>query len=74
VKTKTVLAWRNKLSGETGYVKTVSKKNGYFINTFDAAEAKSYRSNNEIMKDLELLKQFGEFDRNMFESLKVAVQ
>jgi hypothetical protein len=74
MKTKTVLTWKNRLSGETGYVKTVSKKNGYFINTFNAVEAKSYRSNNDVMKDLEFLREIGEFDRNIFSSMHIAVQ
>ena len=28
-----LLKWRNKFSGEEGFVKSVSKANGYFINT-----------------------------------------
>jgi hypothetical protein len=66
MKTKTVLKWRNKFSGEEGFVCTVSQSKGYFTNTFEAVKAKSYRSMKEVQKDLDLLLSFGEFDNNYF--------
>lgn len=63
---KTVLKWVNKFSGETGYVKTVSVAKGYFINTPNAAEAKSYKSETAINKDLAILEGFGEMVNNNF--------
>lgn len=36
-----VLKWTNKYSGETGYVRTVSKKKGYFTNEPDVLKAKN---------------------------------
>jgi hypothetical protein len=34
--------WTNKYSKEQGYVKALNKKEGYFENTFDKAEAKDF--------------------------------
>ena len=68
---KTVLKWRNKLSGEEGYVKTVSVAKGYFINTFEASEAKSYRSEKAVEADLEKLRSFGEMEANDFFTVTV---
>lgn len=62
----TVLQWRNKFSGETGYVGSVSVKKGYFTAAFSATEAKRYRSQSEINKDLEILARFGELEQNDF--------
>lgn len=62
----TVLQWRNKFSGETGYVGSVSVKKGYFTAVYSATEAKRYRSQSEISRDLEILRGFGEFERNEF--------
>lgn len=39
---KVKIRWTNKYSGEQGYVKCIKKSAGYFENTFDKAEAKSY--------------------------------
>lgn len=36
------IQWKNKWSGETGYVKVVHNKEQYFENTFDADEAKNF--------------------------------
>lgn len=60
------LKWRNKFSGEEGYVASVSKAKGYFINTFDKAEAKKYASEASAQKDLATLEAFGEFVNNEF--------
>lgn len=60
------LKWRNKFSGEEGYVASVSKAKGYFINTFDKAEAKKYASEAAAQKDLATLEALGEFVNNEF--------
>lgn len=70
--TKVVLQWRNRLSGEIGYVKTVSRVNRQFINTFETGEAKSYRSQKEIDKDMEFLYEIGECIANDFTWVEVA--
>lgn len=63
---KVNLKWRNKFSGEEGYVASVSKAKGYFINTFDKAEAKKYASEAAAQKDLVTLEALGEFVNNEF--------
>ncbi len=64
--TKLNLKWRNKFSGEEGYVASVSKAKGYFINTFDKAEAKKYANETGAQKDLATLEALGEFENNEF--------
>lgn len=66
MKSNTVLKWRNKFSGEEGFVMKVSKANGCFINTFNPAEAKGYRSQAEVDKDLQVLAAIGEMNNNDF--------
>ncbi len=63
---KVNLKWRNKFSGEEGYVASVSKAKGYFVNTFDKAEAKKYASEAAAQKDLATLEALGEFVNNEF--------
>lgn len=60
------LKWRNKFSGEEGYVASVSKAKGYFVNTFDKAEAKKYASETMVQKDLVTLEAVGETENNVF--------
>lgn len=60
------LKWRNRFSGETGYVKSVSPKNHCFFNTFDKAEAKKYTSESMLNKDMEFLAAIGETNNNIF--------
>ena len=68
---KRVLKWTNKMSGETGFVKSVSKVKGYFINTFDKADAKIYKSDRQIENDLKILEEVGETQNNNFEAVEV---
>lgn len=63
---KVNLKWRNRFSGEEGYVASVSKAKGYFINTFDKAQAKKYASEASTQKDLVTLEALGEFENNVF--------
>lgn len=60
------LKWRNKFSSEEGYVASVSKAKGYFINTFDKAEAKKYANETLAQKDLATLEALGEMENNDF--------
>lgn len=60
------LKWRNKFSGEEGFVQKVVKSQGYFINTFDQSEAKKYRSQKVVDNDIALLTELGEAQNNDF--------
>lgn len=60
------LKWRNKYSGEEGFVKTVSTKNKCFYNTFDKSEAKTYTSDIVLNNEIEFLKSVGESKNNDF--------
>lgn len=60
------LKWQNRFSREEGYVKSVSPKNGYFINTFDKEEAKKYPNQASVERDLAFLNSIGEMDQNAF--------
>lgn len=61
------LKWTNKFSGETGYVKKVMKVKGYFVNTYEQAEAKAYKAVKDAEKDIEVLTSLGEAENNDFE-------
>lgn len=37
-----VIKWINRFSGEVGYVKSISVKEGHFNNTFDVSEARKF--------------------------------
>jgi len=66
-----ILRWTNKYSNEQGYVKCIAKANGYFENTFDAAEAKVYKRQCDITKALNTLEALGECENNIFEAVEV---
>ena len=61
-----IIKWTNKYSGETGYVASVSHKEGHFVSTDDINKAKSYSSKtiSNIIKDLI---EYGEGENNNFE-------
>ncbi len=61
-----VIQWRNRWSGETGYVKSISVKHGYFTNTFSFEEAHKYGSKSAVSKALKDLEKFGETINNEF--------
>jgi hypothetical protein len=71
---RTVLKWRNKFSGEEGYVGKVSKSQGHFINTFDVNEAKQYRARKLVENDLKLLEELGESANNDFFAVEAEVE
>lgn len=61
-----VIAWTNKFSQETGFVKTISKKKGYFENTFEKEDARKFRSDKEANNALAQLTELGEDEKNDF--------
>jgi hypothetical protein len=61
------LKWRNKFSGEEGYVASVKKTKGHFVNTFDQADAKRYQFEKSVKNDIALLVEMGEGENNDFE-------
>ncbi len=63
---KSILGWRNRYSGEEGFVKSVSLKKGYFENTFNKSNAKSYVNEGLVRKDLNILNTIGETQNNDF--------
>lgn len=66
-----VIKWTNKYSSETGYVKSVKKADGHFVNTFDAAEAKTFARQSDVARAMNLLESFGEFENNDFEVVEL---
>lgn len=61
------LKWTNIYSNETGYVGSVSKKKGYFINATEKADAKTYASEKTAQKEIDLLAELGEARNNRFD-------
>lgn len=52
-----IIKWTNKWSGEQGFVKSLNRKEGYFVNTFDSDKAKSYSEKN-VNRIIELLESY----------------
>lgn len=67
-----VIKWTNKISGETGYVQSVLKSKGHFINTWDKETAKVYKGQKMLDNDLKALEEIGETKDNFFEVIDVA--
>lgn len=61
-----VIKWKNKNSGEEGFVKSVLKSKGHFVNTFDINEAKHYKYEKILSKDMKTLEEVGETVNNDF--------
>lgn len=68
---KIVLKWTNKFSGETGYVKSFSQKDGHFVNTYEASEARGFLNAKLAEKMITSLAEVGEADNNNFEVVAV---
>ena len=60
------IRWTNKFSQETGFVKTVSKAKNCFMNTFDASEARVFKSEKDAEKAIAVLTEMGEAENNIF--------
>jgi hypothetical protein len=61
-----IIKWTNKYSQETGFVKTVSKAKNCFMNTFDASEARVFKSEKDAEKAIATLTEMGEAENNIF--------
>ena len=61
-----IIKWTNKYSQETGFVKTISKAKNCFMNTFDAAEARVFKSEKDAQKAIAALTEMGEAENNIF--------
>ena len=62
-----ILKWTNKFSGETGYVQSISAKESHFNNTFEAGDAKRYKTEKSANQAIKTLSKYGECDNNNFE-------
>lgn len=60
------LKWRNRYSGEEGFVEIVSKKNRCFYNTTSVVFAKKYKTMKTLEKDIATLVEIGEGTNNDF--------
>ena len=69
---KSILCWRNRFSGEEGYVLSVSPKKGYFESTKDRTKAKVYVNNGLFQKDMLFLNSIGETNQNEFYLIQIA--
>jgi len=66
-----IIRWTNKFSQEQGYVMSVDKTEGHFVNTFDASEAKVFKRNCDVTRVLNQLESFGETENNAFDVVDV---
>ena len=66
-----IIKWTNKYSNETGYVMSLKKADGYFVNTFDVDEAKVFARPSDVSRAMNLLESFGEFEKNDFEAVEI---
>ncbi|MEE3344484.1 MAG: hypothetical protein VZS44_10360 [Bacilli bacterium] len=66
-----VIKWRNKFSGEEGYVESISAKEQHFINTYDISQAKQYSSESIAKGQISNLAKYGEADNNDFEIINM---
>ena len=61
-----VIMWKNRYSGETGYVKRVCSNEKCFENTYDKSEAKEYGSIAAARGIITKLNSYGEGENNVF--------
>ena len=66
-----VIKWRNRWSGEEGYVESVSVKNGHFVNTFDIKKAHKYSRKSSVSNAMNALQAMGETENNDFFTVEV---
>ncbi len=67
-----IIKWKNKYSGEEGYVKAFKRSDGHFINTYDWTKAKRYMTKRNIDACVNDLVQAGEADLNDLEVIKIS--
>jgi len=66
-----VIKWINKFSNEEGYLKSVKKADGHFVNTFDVEDAKTFARQSDITKTMKVLEEIGECENNDFEVIEL---
>ena len=66
-----IIKWTNKYSNETGYVLSVKKADGHFVNTADASEAKTFSRQCDVSRTLKTLEEIGECENNTFEVVEL---
>lgn len=66
-----VIKWTNRFSGEQGYVQSIVKAEGHFVNTYEAAEAKTFNRQSDITRALNTLSAIGECEDNDFEAVEI---
>ena len=64
------IKWRNRYSGEEGYVKSISTKGGHFVNTYEIREACEYKTEAAYKKAIKMLEKYGETKNNEFEPVQ----
>jgi len=62
-----IIKWTNIMSGEQGYVESVSAKEKHFVNTFDKDNAKIYKTASAAKTAIKNLISYGEGEANTFE-------
>ncbi len=66
-----VIKWRNRWSGEEGYVQSISTKKGHFVNTYNIKDAHRYERKCTISNALNALQAMGETKNNDFFTVEV---
>lgn len=66
-----IIKWTNKYSNEEGYVQSVSKTEGHFVNTYEVAEAKTFKRECDVARALNTLEAIGECENNDFEVIEL---
>lgn len=64
-----IIKWRNRYSGDTGYVASISEKNRHFNNTYNINDAKRYINKSYAKGTITKLMNYGEGNNNDFEIL-----
>ena len=66
-----VIKWTNKFSNESGYIMSLSKTEGHFVNTYDVSEAKTFSRPSDVARALNTLEAIGEGENNTFEVVEI---
>ena len=64
--TNYIIKWENKFSAETGLVKKINKGKGYFENTYNVEEAKSFKTKKGAENAIETLKVLKDAENNTY--------
>ena len=66
-----IIKWTNRHSNEEGYVESISSKERHFVNTFDKASAKTYKTAVVANRMISALESYGEAKNNVFTLVEV---